>query len=155
MPVTFTLNPYLNFNGNTAEAMEFYRSVVGGKLSMQTFGKAGMAKLPEDEDKIMHASLVNGDFVLMASDCPPSRKVRFGDNVHLSLVGTDDTRLTEIFRSLSENGKVTMPLAEQFWGDTFGMLTDKFGIHWMVNISAARTSKGQSTAAKGKGKKKK
>jgi PhnB protein len=129
-----TLNPYLNFNGNTAAAMNFYKSVLGGDLTMQTFGEANMGEDPKDKDLIVHAALKSGAVVIMASDAP-STHVTAGSNVRLSLQGQDAEGLTDIFNKLSQGGEVEMPLAKQFWGDTFGMLTDKFGIHWMVNIS--------------------
>jgi PhnB protein len=130
------LSPYLNFDGNTKEAMEFYRQVLGGKLTVQNFSEVqGMPIPPGYGDKVMHASLEADGLMIMASDPPPGSKVRFGDNVHLSLMGSDSKRLTNVFNSLATGGKVTMPLAKQFWGDTFGSLTDKFGVHWMVNIS--------------------
>ncbi len=131
-----TLNPYLNFNGNTAEAMKFYHSVLGGDLTMQTFEDAKMAATPEMKSMIVHALLKNDALTFMASDTQPSMKATFGSNVHLSISGGDSERLTKIFNGLAQGGTVTMPLAKQFWGDTFGMLTDKFGVHWMVNISA-------------------
>jgi PhnB protein len=131
-----TLTPYLNFNGNAAEAMKHYQSVLGGELKMQTFGEANMAKSPEDKDRIVHATLKSEALSLMASDTMPTAQARFGDNVHMSLSGQDMYRLTEIFNGLAQGGKVDMPLAKQFWGDTFGMLTDKFGVHWMVNITS-------------------
>ena len=130
------LNPYLNFNGKTAEAMKFYKSVLGGELTMQTFGEAKMAKTPQENDLIVHATLKSGALSLMASDTMPDRLAKFGDNVHLSITGQESSRLTQIFNGLAKGGKVDMPLAKQFWGDTFGMLTDKFGVHWMVNITA-------------------
>ena len=130
-----TLSPYLNFNGNTAEAMRFYQSVLGGDLTMQTFGDAGVAQNDNEKNLTLHAALTSNAITLYASDGRPSTQVIFGDNVHLSLQGTDGERLTAYFNGLSAGGKVDMPLAKQFWGDTFGMLTDKFGVHWMVNIS--------------------
>ena len=131
-----TLVPYLNFNGNAAEAMKFYHSILGGELKLQTFGEANMSKAPGERDMIVHAELKSGAVLFMASDTQPSRMTRFGDNIHMSLMGGDHERLTEIFSKLSEGGSVEMPLAKQFWGDTFGMLTDKYGVHWMVNIAA-------------------
>ena len=128
------LNPYLNFNGNTAEAMKFYHSIFGGALTMQTFGEAKMAQDPKDKDLIVHAALKSGSVTIMASDTLPSNPVTIGSNARLSLGGRDEKGLTDIFNKLSQGGKVEMPLAKQFWGDTFGMLDDKFGIHWMVNI---------------------
>jgi PhnB protein len=131
-----TLNSYLNFSGKTQEAMEFYKSVLGGELTIQTFGQAKMAKDPKDENRVMHAVLKTDGFVLMASDTMPGKEAEVGNNVHLSLNGTaeEKERMTAAFEKLSEGGKVVMPLGEQFWGDIFGMLVDKFGIHWMMNI---------------------
>jgi PhnB protein len=130
-----TVIPYLNFNGNTAEVMNFYKSVLGGDLTMQTFGEANMAEDPKDKDLIVHASLKSGSVVIMASDTMPSTPSTAGTNFRLSLQGQDAKSLTDIFNKLSQGGKVEMPLAKQFWGDTFGMLTDRFGTHWQVNIS--------------------
>jgi PhnB protein len=130
-----TLIPYLNFNGNTAEAMKFYQSILGGELKMQTFGEVNMAKDGVDKDKIMHAELKNENINFMASDGRSDVKVAIGDNVHLSLMGTNENVLTGYFSKLGMGGKVDMPLQKQFWGDTFGTLTDKFGVHWMINIS--------------------
>ncbi len=134
--VRTTLNPYLTFNGNAAEAMKFYHSILGGELTMQTFGEANMARTPEEKDRIVHAALKNDTLTLMASDGMISQPAKFGDNVSMSIQGQDGEKLTEIFNKLAEGGKVNMPLAKQFWGDTYGMLTDKFGIHWMVNIAS-------------------
>lgn len=136
------LTPYLNFQGNTREAMEFYHSVFGGDLKLSTFGEFPNPQLPEDyKDKIMHAALETPDLMLMASEGMPGGKVNFGDNVSLSLAGVESEKLTGYFTKLSEGGTVTMPLEKQVWGDTFGMLTDKFGIHWMVNISSGQPQK--------------
>jgi PhnB protein len=130
-----TLNPYLNFNGTTAEAMRFYQSVLGGELNIQTFGDAGMAQDEAQKNLTLHAALTSDEITLFASDGRPDTKVIFGDNVHLSLQGGDSAKLNGYFSGLAAGGQVDMPLAKQFWGDTFGMLTDKFGVHWMVNIS--------------------
>lgn len=130
-----SLSPYLNFNGNAAEAMKFYQSVLGGDLNVQSFGDAGMAQNPADKDRTVHAALTSDAITLFASDGRPEEQVKFGDNVHLSLQGNDAAGMTKIFNGLSAGGHVDMPLAKQFWGDTFGMLTDKFGVHWMVNVS--------------------
>lgn len=129
-----SLNPYLAFNGNTREAMEFYANALGGVLEVQTFGDAGQAA-PEDKDRVMHARLEADAITLMASDGMPGQEVKFGDNVSLSLNGSDAEALRKTFDSLAEGGTVMMPLKEQFWGDTFGMLADRFGVQWMVNIS--------------------
>jgi PhnB protein len=130
-----TLTPYLTFNGKAAEAMKFYQSVLGGELVMQTFGESKMSQKPEEKDLIIHATLKNEGLTFMASDSMPARRAQFGDNVHMSISGHDGARLTQVFNGLAKGGKVDMPLAKQFWGDTYGQLTDKFGIHWMVNIT--------------------
>lgn len=128
------LTPYLTFDGKTAEAMKFYQSVLGGKLTMQTFGESGMPTTPEEKDRIIHADLKNDTLSFMASDGSPDHPVHMGDNISKSIAGSDEATLTKYFNSLAEGGIIDMPLAKQFWGDTFGMLTDKFGVHWMVNI---------------------
>ncbi len=133
------LCPYLNFPGTTKDAMEFYQSILGGELLMQTFAESGMSSSEEDKEKIMHAELRNGDLSFMASDGNAEHPVHIGDNIHMSITGSDSTLLTQWFASLAEGGKIDMPLARQFWGDIFGMLTDKFGVHWMVNISSSET----------------
>ena len=91
-----TLTPYLNFNGKTAEAMRFYQSILGGELTMQTFGEAKMAQSPEEKDLIVHAALTNGSLSLMASDTHPNQPTKFGDNVHMSLAGQQGDLLTGI-----------------------------------------------------------
>ncbi len=131
-----TLTPYLNFSGQTGEAMKFYHSILGGELKMQTFSEAGISTEPLEKDKIIHAALENDTLSFMASDGNAQHPVQMGDNIHMSIVGSDEALLTKYFHGLAEGGKVDMPLAKQFWGDTFGMLTDKFGVHWMVNVSS-------------------
>src|ERR1700737_1886444 len=125
-----TLNPYLNFNANAAEAMRFYKSVLGGALTIQTFGDAGMAQNDNEKNLTLHAALTADGITLFASDGRPDQQVIFGDNVHLSLQGSDSVRLSGYFDGLAAGGRVDMPLAKQFWGDTFGILTDKYGAHW-------------------------
>lgn len=131
------LNPYLNFMGQTKEAMEFYHAALGGELTMQTYKDAQMSHDPKEDNYVIHAQLTSGDIILMASDGNADHPVKqVGDNVMLSLIGTDEGALKEIFTKLSEGGKIDLPLEKQFWGDIYGQLTDKFGIHWTVNISA-------------------
>ncbi len=133
------LSPYLNFDGaTTGEAMKFYQSVLGGDLTMQTFGEAGMAKTDEEKDFVIHAELKNGGIDFMASTGHPGMPVEFGNNIHMSISGSDEEALKKYFDGLASGGKVDMPLAKQFWGDTYGQLTDKFGVHWMVNITAQK-----------------
>ena len=131
------LNPYLNFDGDTRQAMEFYKGVFGGELNMNTFGEYGNEGSP-GADKIMHAQLETASgFTLMASDTPPGMQRNPGDSMSISLSGDDAGELRGYWEKLSDGGTVTMPLEKQMWGDEFGMLIDKFGIAWMVNIMDA------------------
>lgn len=133
------LNPYLNFRDNTRQAMEFYESVFGGKLTMNTFKEFHASQDPSEDDKIMHAELRAGDGILfMAADTPNSMQYRPGENFAMSLSGDNEVELKTYFEKLSAGGKVTMPLEKAVWGDTFGMCTDQFGINWMVNINAPK-----------------
>jgi PhnB protein len=128
------LNPYVSFNGDAREAMEFYQNVLGGKLELSTFGESGVPDAPADQ--IMHAQLTSdAGYTIMASDTPPGMPYQPGQNMSISLSGDEADRLRGYFDGLSAGGNVMMPLEKQMWGDEFGMLTDKFGIAWMVNIS--------------------
>jgi PhnB protein len=128
------LNPYISYSGTARQAMEFYRSVFGGELTLSTYGEAGAAG-GADGDKIMHAQLETPTgYTLMASDTPPGMETTAGTNMSVSLSG-DDENLRGYFEKLSEGGSVTMPLEKQMWGDEFGMCVDPFGVAWMVNIS--------------------
>ncbi len=139
-----TLNPYLTFDGTTREAMEFYHSVLGGDLTISTFGEFGA---PEgvDPDGIMHAQLATpAGFTLMASDGAPGQPVTSGSNFSVSLSGDDGDALRGYWEGLAAGGQVTMPLEKQMWGDEFGMLVDRFGMPWMVNIAGAGQDGGES-----------
>ena len=103
---------------------------------MQTFGEANMAGMPEEKDRIVHATLKSDALSLMASNQHPSQQVKFGGNIHMGTSDQNEGRLTEIFNGLAQGGRVAIPLAKQFWGDTFGMLTDQFGVHWTVNVTS-------------------
>ena len=133
------INPYLNFNGNTEEAFNFYKSIFGGEFSMIQRFKDTPEKdrVPANEqNKIMHIALPLGSGnVLMATDALESmgHKVSPGTNFHLSVHTNSEDETTKIFNALSAGGKVTVPLDKMFWGAFFGMCTDKFGIQWMVS----------------------
>lgn len=128
------LNPYIGFDGNARQAFEFYQQVFGGELAVNTFGEFG-APDAEDSDKIMHAMLETPQgYTLMGSDTPSQGEFKPGTTMSVSLSG-DDESLREIYAKLSESGTVTMPLEKQMWGDEFGMVTDQFGVSWMVNIT--------------------
>lgn len=126
--------PYLNFNGNAAEAMAFYsKALEGAVLFQQTFGESAMESPAEMKDKIMHATFKAGDLTIMFSDCMPDQPSIAGTNVSLSLNFADEASIEKIFAGMSEGSHITMPLQNTFWGAKFGMLTDKFGINWMFN----------------------
>ena len=130
------LNPYLQFEGNAREAMDFYRGVLGGDLTVNTFGEYGAADDPALADKTMHAQLeTDRGFTLMASDAAPGMQHQPGTNITISLSGEDADELRGYWDGLSNGGTVMMPLEKQMWGDEFGMFADKFGIQWMVNIT--------------------
>jgi PhnB protein len=136
--MSILFSPYLNFAGNTKEAMEFYKSIFGGELTLSTFGEQpGMDVPPGYEEKIMHADLNAPDIRLFASESMPGPEghISSGFSLSLSGEGEDEAKLKEYFDKLQEGGKVTMPLEKAPWGDWFGMVDDKFGIHWMVNIA--------------------
>jgi PhnB protein len=134
------MNPYISFKGNAREAMEFYKAAFGGKLTMSTFKEAGMPVEPAEADQIMHAMLeVDNGILLMASDTPHHMgEVKEGARISVSLSGDNEAELSGYWKKLSEGGTVEQPLVKAPWGDTFGMFTDKFGIHWLVNIAAPK-----------------
>jgi PhnB protein len=129
------LNPYVTFNGNAREAMEYYEQVFGGTLRVNTFGEYGA----DDQalaDKIMHAQLETASgYTLMASDTAPGMSFNPGDTVTISLSGEDGDELRGYWEKLTAGGTVSMPLEKQMWGDEFGSCTDRFGVQWMVNIT--------------------
>lgn len=137
--MTSRLNPYLSFNGDAREAMEFYLDVFGGELTVSTFGEFGMPD-PGFADKVMHAQLVTPQgYTLMASDCPPGEPWSPpGDAISVSLSGDTTDGLREAWDRLAEGATVRVPLEKQMWGDEFGHLADRFGVPWMVNIGQPR-----------------
>lgn len=132
--MTSRLNPYISFPGTARQAMEFYKDVFGGNLTLNTFGDFGLSGA--EPDKIMHAMLeTSSGFTLMAADTPPSMEHNPGTNISVSISGDDPAELHGYWEKLSSNGKVQMPLEKQMWGDEFGSCVDQFGIAWMVNIA--------------------
>jgi PhnB protein len=132
--VASRLNPYVSFRDNAREALEFYKDVFGGKLSINTFGEYGDPNAPE-ANNVMHGQLdTDRGFTLMASDTPPGMDYTPGNNITISLSGDDDQELRGYWDKLSEGANVTMPLEKQMWGDVYGQCTDKFGVQWMVDI---------------------
>ena len=131
------MQPYLSFNGNAAEALAFYAQALGGKVTFSmTYGESPMAgeTPPEAKDKLMHASLEARGHTLMASDCPPGMPFEGHKGYAISVQGKDVAEGEQLFKALSAGGKVTMPYAPTFWAAGFGMLVDKFGVPWMVNV---------------------
>ncbi|HVF33022.1 MAG TPA: VOC family protein [Acidimicrobiales bacterium] len=132
------LNPYITFGGNAREAIEFYLSVFGGEVSIMTFGEMpGVPTAPDEAAKVMHSMLtgVNG-LVLMAADAPKGSDFH-PFNGSISLSGEDESTLRGYWEKLVEGGTVGEPLEQAPWGDTFGMCIDRFGIHWMINITGS------------------
>lgn len=134
------LIPYLNFKNKTREAMEYYKTVFGGVIQLQTYKEFGMSQNPADDDKIMHSMIeAENGLTFMAADFPEGMEYTAGNNFSMSLSGPDETELRGYFDKLAAGGKITMPLEKAPWGDIFGQLTDKFGITWMFNIGEPRT----------------
>ncbi len=128
------LNPYISFSDNARQAMEFYKGVFGGTLTLNTFGEYGAQDTPE-ADKIMHGMLeTESGFALMGADTPPGMEHNPGNNITVSLSGDDADELRGYWERLSDGGNVLVPLEKQMWGDEFGQCVDQFGIGWMVNI---------------------
>ena len=133
--------PYLVFNGNCSDAFSFYKKVFGGEFdNISNFGDMPSAPdaLPmkeEDKQRILHVSFpISKNVSLLGSDRPGGMEDGVaGDNVSLSVNAFSEDEATALFNALAQDGKITMPMAKTFWGAYFGMCTDKFGIHWMVN----------------------
>lgn len=137
--MTVRMNPYLNFRGEARAAMEHYADVFGGDLQLNTFGEFSSADQqadPADADKIMHASLSTPDGIeLMAADVPQAMEL--SPNGSISLSGDDADKLRGFWDRLSDGGNILVPLEKQMWGDEFGMLVDRFGVSWLVDIGPA------------------
>ena len=137
--MAISLNPYLSFRGNAREAIEFYRDVFGAKTTVSTFGEFHAAQDPSEEHLIMHADIEGPEGIrFFASDSPSRMEYQEGSNFSMSLSGDagSDATLRGYFDRLAEGGTVLMPVEQAAWGDAFGMCKDRFGITWLVNISA-------------------
>ena len=133
--MTSRLNPYLNFNGNARQALQFYQSAFGGELNLNTFADFG-AKDSPDADRIMHGQLeTDAGYTIMAADVPSSMEYHPMAGCSVSLSGDDGDVLRGYWEKLSTSGTITMPMQKQSWGDEFGMCVDEFGVPWLVNIS--------------------
>ena len=135
-----SLNPYLSFQNQAREAMTFYQTVFGGDLDISTFGQfEGMVQNPAENDLVMHAQLTSPDgFVLMAADTPTGMEYRPPAGISVSVSGDDEAALQGWWDALAAGGTVVMPFDTPPWGGRFGMLTDRFGIDWMLALNAAQ-----------------
>jgi PhnB protein len=134
------LNPYLGFRGQAREALDFYRSVFGGEVTSSTLGEAQATQDPAEKDWIMHGQLETpSGFTLMVSDTPGHMDYNPGDNFSVSLSGpaSDEAELKGYWATLLDGGSEFVPLLPAPWGDQFGMLTDRFGVRWLVNIAGS------------------
>jgi PhnB protein len=133
------LNPYISFKDNAREAMDFYKTIFGGELQQMTFKDLHASDDPAEENKIMHSQLeAENGMILMAADTPNRLEHKPGNNITISLSGDNEAELRGYYEKLSEGGTIGEPLEKAPWGDTYGDVTDKFGIHWMVNISGPK-----------------
>jgi PhnB protein len=140
---------YLNFKNETEEAFNFYKTIFGGDFAggINRFSEIppqdGMPPIrEEDKNLVMHIALpILGGHMLMGTDAPESMgfNVNKGNNVYISLHPDSRAEAERLFRLLSEGGNVEMPLADQFWGDYYGSLNDKFGVRWMINYDNKQT----------------
>jgi PhnB protein len=131
------INAYIVFNGECRKAMEFYKECLGGELFFLTVGASPIAaQCPSSmQDNILHSTLTSGSLVLMATDMAGPHGYLKGNNVNLSLSCSSEEEINTFFIKLSAGGKVLDSLKDQFWGATFGALTDQFGINWMLTYN--------------------
>jgi PhnB protein len=131
-----TLNPYLTFEGNCREAMEYYKKALNPELfTLQSFEEAHQEVADAYKKHIIHSELKADGVHFMASDGMPGWKAVSGNNVTMSIDFSDGAEQEKIWKVLAEGGKITMPMQDTFWGARFGMLTDRFGIQWMLNFT--------------------
>lgn len=136
-----TANPYLNFDGNCEQAMNFYKECLNAELEIMTFDSAPMEVPEEQKKKVMHSTLKFGDAVVMASDTMPGYEFSPGSSFAVSINSTDMQEAETFFKKLSEGGTVMMPFEDSFWDAKFGMLRDQFGVNWMVNCPNNKSDK--------------
>lgn len=134
------VNPYLNFDGQAEEAMNFYKSVFGGEFMGNGIMRMGDTPgiTEEEKNRVMHVSLpLDNGSILMASDILPSmgHKLKKGNNNYICLAPDSREDADRLFNALSQGGEVEMPMQDQFWGDYYGSFKDKYGVCWMINYS--------------------
>jgi PhnB protein len=130
------IQPYLHFDDNCRDAMQFYQSLFGGELEiMPIFESPAKDQFPEElHNQILHASLSNGDFNLMASDMCGQGDLNQGNSVQLSLNCSSEEEINNLYKKLSDGGQILQELKEEFWGALFAMIVDKFGVRWMLSL---------------------
>jgi len=131
------LVPYLHFQGNCEEALNFYKDILNGKVEIVSRYNDPNMNAPEDyKNKVLHGVIYFGDNTIMASDSFPGQQLKYGDTSSLSIAIDGEAEITRLFNALSEGGNILMPLEKQFWGDFFGHFVDRFGTRWMINGTA-------------------
>lgn len=129
------INAYLSFKGNCKEAMSFYKECLGGELTIQTLGGTPVESqcIGASKDDVLHSTLINNRLIIMGTDMEGPEGYTYGNNIALSVNCSTEAEIKKFFTKLSEGGHIIHPLSTQFWGATFGVLKDKFGIRWMFN----------------------
>jgi PhnB protein len=129
-------HPYFHFDGNCREAMNFYAELFGGKPEIMTIGESpAKEQFPKElYDQVLHSHLQNGDFMLMASDMCGMGELNQGNSVDISLTCSSEEEINRLYKQLSKGGKILQELQEQFWGELFAMVTDRFGVRWMLSF---------------------
>ncbi len=129
------IQPYLHFDENCREAMNFYQGLFGGELVLMPIGDSpAKDQFPKElHQQVLHASLKNGEFNIMASDMCGQGALNQGNSVQLSLDCSSEDEIKDLYQKLSEGGKILDDLKEQFWGALFAMVIDKFGVRWMLS----------------------
>jgi PhnB protein len=131
-----SLNPYINFSGKCREALGFYKECFNGEIpTLSMFADAPGETDEKYKQNVMHSEFRAEGIFFMATDGMPGREAVIGDNISLTVLLTDEQEQTRIFEALSQGGKVVQPLQEAFWGARFGMLVDRYGIHWMLSCT--------------------
>jgi PhnB protein len=133
-----TIDAYLTFDGNCKEAMTFYANCLGAELHLMPFSQTPCDVPADAKERIAHARLSKGQALLMASDTTPGMPLQQGNNFSININCESLAEIEKVFSALGENGKVTVPLHDSFWGARFGMLIDRFGVQWMFNFEKPR-----------------
>lgn len=137
--MAMNLMPYISFENNAREALTFYQTIFGGTVTLTTFGEYDDSLEPDAADLVMHGELdAEADLILFASDTPAGMPFNPGARVALAIFGNEEFTMAKYYNALLDQGGSTqMPLEKAPWGDSFGTVTDKFGVDWMINISGA------------------